>query len=41
MQTLGIIDIVWQGQKIPVEKGAKVRVGGLKANVVTYGRRVG
>ena len=40
MQTLGIIDIVWKGQKIPVEKGAKLRVGGLKSNVVTYGRRV-
>jgi hypothetical protein len=39
-QTLGIIDIVWKGQKIPVEKGAKIRVGGLKANTVIYGRRV-
>ena len=41
MQTLGIIDIVWKGQKIPVEKGAKFRVGGIKQNAVTAGRRVG
>jgi hypothetical protein len=41
MQTLGIIDIVWKGQKIPVEKGAKIRIGGLKANPVMSGRRVG
>jgi len=41
MQTLGIIDIVWKGQKIPVEKGAKLRIGGMKQNVVTAGRRVG
>lgn len=41
MQNLGIIDIVWKGRNIPVEKGAKVRVGGIKNNAVTYGRRVG
>ena len=40
MQTLGIVDIVWRGQKIPVEKGAKFRVGGIKQNAVTSGRRV-
>lgn len=39
-QTLGIVDIVWKGQKIPVEKGAKIRVGGLKQTAVTSGRRV-
>lgn len=39
MQTLGIVDIVWRGRNIPVEKGAKIRVGGIKNNVVTYGRK--
>ncbi len=40
-QTLGIIDIVWKGRNIPVEKGAKLKLGGIKNNVVTYGRKVG
>lgn len=40
-QTLGIVDIVWRGRNIPVEKGAKFRVGGIKNNAVTYGRKVG
>lgn len=40
MQTLGIIDITWRGRNIPVEKGAKLKLGGLKNNPVTYGRRV-
>lgn len=34
-QTLGVVDIVWRGQKVPVEKGAKLKLGGLKNNVVT------
>lgn len=41
MQTLGIVDIIWRGRQIPVETGAKLKVGGIKNNVVTYGRRVG
>ncbi|TCT35373.1 phage tail tube protein [Martelella mediterranea] len=40
MQTLGIVDIVWKGRTIPVETGAKLRLGGIKNNVVTYGRGV-
>jgi len=40
MQTLGIVDIIWRGRQIPVETGAKFKVGGIKNNVVTYGRRV-
>lgn len=40
-QTLGIVDIVWRGRNIPVEKGAKIKVGGIKNNVVTYGRKAG
>lgn len=39
-QAVGIIDIVWRGTKIPVEKGAKLRPGGTKNNVVVAGRRV-
>ncbi|ABS69710.1 conserved hypothetical protein [Xanthobacter versatilis] len=39
-QVLGIIDIIWRGKKIPVEKGAKLKLGGIKNNPVTYGRRV-
>lgn len=39
MQTLGIVDIIWRGRAISVEKGAKIKVGGLKNNVVNYGRR--
>ena len=39
-QTLGIVDIVWRGRTIPVEKGGKFRVGGMKNNVVTTGRNV-
>lgn len=40
-QLLGIVDIVWKGVKIPVEKGAKLKIGGIKNNAVTYGRQVG
>lgn len=40
-QTLGIIDIVWKGRNIPVEKGAKLKLGGMKNNGVVYGRKVG
>jgi hypothetical protein len=40
-QTLGIIDIVWRGRKLAVEKGAKAMLGGLKQNSVVYGRQVG
>jgi Phage tail tube protein len=40
-QVLGIVDIVWQGRNIPVEKGAKLKLGGIKNKEVVYGRRVG
>ena len=39
-QVLGIVDIIWRGRNIPVEKGAKIKVGGIKNNAVTYGRKV-
>lgn len=41
MQTLGIIDIVWKGQKLACEKGAKVLLGGIMNNPVPFGRQVG
>lgn len=41
MQVLGIVDIIWRGRNIPVEKGAKIKTGGIKNNAVTYGRKVG
>lgn len=40
-QVLGIIDITWRGVNIPVEKGAKLKLGGMKNNPVVYGRKVG
>jgi hypothetical protein len=40
-QVLGIVDIVWRGRNIPVEKGAKIKVGGIKNNAVSYGRKAG
>ncbi|HWJ72409.1 MAG TPA: phage tail tube protein [Kaistia sp.] len=39
-QVLGIIDILWRGSNIPVEKGAKLKLGGIKNNPVTFGRKV-
>lgn len=40
-QVLGIIDIVWKGRNVPIEKGAKLKLGGIKNNPVVYGRKVG
>lgn len=39
-QTLGVIDIVWKGRRIEVEKGSTFKPGGMKNNVVTTGRRL-
>ncbi|NIX75386.1 phage tail tube protein [Microvirga terricola] len=39
-QVVGIIDIVWKGTNIPVEKGAKAKFGGLTNNPVVVGRSV-
>lgn len=38
-QALGIIDLEWRGRNLAVEKGAKIKPGGLQNNPVTYGRR--
>lgn len=40
-QVLGIVDIVWQGRNIPVEKGAKLKLGGIMNKAVDYGRKTG
>jgi hypothetical protein len=39
-QTVGIIDLIWKGQKIDTEKGASFYPGGLINNVVIAGRRM-
>ncbi len=41
MQTLGIVDIVYKGVNIPIEKGAEIRPGGIKNNPVVVGRKTG
>ena len=40
-QLLGIVDILWRGQKIDIEKGATLRLGGLQNMPVVMGRQVG
>ncbi|WNJ89170.1 phage tail tube protein [Bosea sp. 685] len=40
-QVLGIVDIVWKGRNVPVEKGAKFKLGGIGNKAVVYGRKVG
>lgn len=38
-QTLGIVDLVWKGVNLQiVTKGAKIVLGGLRNDTVTYGR---
>lgn len=40
MQTLGIIDLYWGGQKIDIEKGGTVKLGGVRNKPVIVGRKV-
>jgi hypothetical protein len=40
IQTVGVIDAIWQGTKIPLEKGATFNPGGYKNNTVIAGRQV-
>lgn len=40
-QYLGIVDLSWRGVRIPIEKGAKIKLGGVKNNAVVFGRQVG
>ncbi len=39
-QTLGIIDLYWGGQKIDVEPGGEVTLGGLRNKPVVVGRKI-
>ncbi len=38
-QTLGLVDITWRGQQLDIEKGAKIKVGGLKQNAMPVQRK--
>lgn len=38
-QVLGVVDVVWRGVSVPVQKGAKFTLSGLKNNTVVAGRR--
>jgi hypothetical protein len=40
-QVLGIVDIVWLGRNVRVEKGAKFKLGGVMNKAVVFGRSVG
>lgn len=37
-QTLGIVDVVWRGERLKVDKGSKLKLGGLKSNPVARAR---
>jgi hypothetical protein len=37
-QSLGVIDIVWRGKRLIVEKGAKIKLSGLQNQTQVYGR---
>lgn len=39
-QAVGIIDITWKGKEIAVEKGSKVKLGGIQNKPVEWGRGV-
>ena len=38
-QILGVIDAVWKGRKLPLEKGATFEKGGVKNNPIIFGRQ--
>lgn len=39
-QTLGVVDLYWRGRRIKVEKGAKLKLGGMKNIPVLTARGV-
>ena len=39
-QTLGILELHWGGQPIPIESGGKVTLGGVRNKPVVVGRQV-
>ncbi|GAB0119481.1 phage tail tube protein [Acidisoma sp. 7E03] len=38
--TLGIIDMYWNGAQLDIEKGASIRLAGMKNNAVPVGRKL-
>lgn len=40
-QVLGVVQIFWRGEEIPVETGATYRPAGMRQAPVMHGRRVG
>ncbi len=41
MQVLGIVTLRWNGETLPVETGASVKLGGIMQEAIVYGRQVG
>ncbi len=39
-QVVGIIDVIWNGRYLACEKGSSARIGGIRNNAVTHGRKV-
>lgn len=39
-KVLGLLELNWRGQKIDIEKGAKVKLGGLQQKPVITGKQV-
>ncbi len=39
-QTLGLINVIWRGQKLSIEKGGTVKLGGLLQKKVITGQQV-
>ena len=39
-QTLGILELYWGGQQIPIEAGGKVTLGGVRNKPVVVGRQI-
>src|SRR4051794_33431136 len=38
-QVLGIVDIIWKGATLEIEKGASIKLGGIRNKGVTAGRK--
>jgi hypothetical protein len=41
MQVLGLLSIRWNGETLPIEAGASLKLGGLAQDPIVYGRQVG
>jgi hypothetical protein len=40
MQVTGIVDVIWAGRRLLVEKGSTFKLGGIENEAVTFGRAV-